>query len=183
MRECRLTGSTVSTRRSNILEPPTAREWQCRVLQVHRALRRRPTRRRERLPPALRDGPSVSGGQASCGRMGHPTPRQGLGGRRCSGNRGRHGRPSSRRVRAGALPGHATAGTVHEVCFGLEADEIDAVRARLPKDGAPPTHRRGFLQFDDFFGFRWTLQELDVPFKSSGEIARRWLEVGRASVE
>jgi catechol 2,3-dioxygenase-like lactoylglutathione lyase family enzyme len=74
-------------------------------------------------------------------------------------------------------------GTVHEVCFGLEADEIDAVWARLPKDGAPPTHSRGFLQFDDSFGFRWTLQELDVPFKSSGEIAGRWLEVGRARVE
>jgi hypothetical protein len=74
-------------------------------------------------------------------------------------------------------------GTVHEVCFGLEADEIDAVWARLPKDGAPPKHTRGFLQFDDSFGFRWTLQELDVPFKSSGEIAGRWLEVGRARVE
>jgi len=74
-------------------------------------------------------------------------------------------------------------GTVHEVCFGLEADEIDAVWARLPKDGAPPKHRRGFLQFDDSSGFRWTLQELDVPFKSSGEIAGRWLAVGRACVE
>ena len=74
-------------------------------------------------------------------------------------------------------------GTLHEVCFGLEADEIDAVRARLPKDCVPLTHRRGFLQFDDSFGFRWTLQELDVPFKSSGEIAGGWLDVGRASLE
>jgi hypothetical protein len=74
-------------------------------------------------------------------------------------------------------------GTVHEVCFGLEADEIDAVWARLPKDGAPPKHRRGFLQFDDALGFRWTLHEHHVPFRSSGEIAGRWLEVGRARVE
>jgi hypothetical protein len=68
-------------------------------------------------------------------------------------------------------------GTVHEICFGLEADEIDAVRARLPKECTSLRHERGFLQFDDAFGFRWTLQELDVRFKSSGEIAGRWLEV------
>jgi hypothetical protein len=79
--------------------------------------------------------------------------------------------------------GSPQAGTVHEVCFGLEADEIDAVRARLPEECTSLTHARGFLQFDDAFGFRWTLQELDVPFKSSGEIAGRWLEVGGGSVE
>jgi catechol 2,3-dioxygenase-like lactoylglutathione lyase family enzyme len=71
-------------------------------------------------------------------------------------------------------------GTVHEICFGLDADEIDAVWARLPKDSAPLAHSRGFLQFDDPFGFRWTLQELDTPFKSSGEIAGHWIEVGGA---
>jgi len=69
-------------------------------------------------------------------------------------------------------------GTVHEICLGMEADEIDAVRARL-RNVTPVRHERGFLQFDDSFGFRWTLQEVDVAFRSSGEIAGRWLEVAR----
>jgi catechol 2,3-dioxygenase-like lactoylglutathione lyase family enzyme len=68
-------------------------------------------------------------------------------------------------------------GTVHEVCFGLDADEIEAVWARLREDVISLEHRERFLQFDDPFGFRWTLQEPQVAFMSSGEIAGRWLEV------
>jgi hypothetical protein len=66
-------------------------------------------------------------------------------------------------------------GTVHEVCFGLDADEIEAVWARLREDVISLEHRERFLQFD--FGFRWTLQDPQVAFMSSGEIAGRWLEV------
>jgi len=68
-------------------------------------------------------------------------------------------------------------GTVREICFGLAADEIETVRARLPEEVITPEHRERWLRFDDPFGFRWTLQEPHVAFRSSGEIAGRWLEV------
>lgn len=73
----------------------------------------------------------------------------------------------------GALRG----GTVLEFCFGLAADQIEVVRARLPIDSTTLEYREGFLRFDDPFGFRWTLQKLQAAFRSSGEIAGRWLDV------
>lgn len=66
-------------------------------------------------------------------------------------------------------------GTVSEICFGLAADEIEVVRARLRDAPISSEHRERWLRFDDPFGFRWTLQEPHVAFKSSGEIAERWL--------
>jgi catechol 2,3-dioxygenase-like lactoylglutathione lyase family enzyme len=68
-------------------------------------------------------------------------------------------------------------GTVREVCFGLGADEIETVRARLQDEVITPEHKERWLRFDDPFGFRWTLQEPYVAFMSSGAIAGRWLEV------
>lgn len=68
-------------------------------------------------------------------------------------------------------------GTVLEVCFGLAAEEIERVRARLREDVITPEHRERWLRFDDPFGFRWTLQEPHVSFVSSGKIAGRWLDV------
>jgi catechol 2,3-dioxygenase-like lactoylglutathione lyase family enzyme len=66
-------------------------------------------------------------------------------------------------------------GTVLEICFGLSADAIRAVRARLRQEAITLEHSERWLRFDDPFGFRWTLQEPDVAFRSSGEIAGRWL--------
>jgi hypothetical protein len=66
---------------------------------------------------------------------------------------------------------------VREICFGLAADEIETVRARLREEGITPEHKERWLRFDDPFGFCWTLQEPHVAFRSSGEIAGRWLEV------
>lgn len=66
-------------------------------------------------------------------------------------------------------------GTVCEICFGLAADEIEMVQARLRDEPISSEHRERWLRFDDPFGFRWTLQEPHVAFKSSGEIAERWL--------
>ena len=68
-------------------------------------------------------------------------------------------------------------GTLHEVCFGLAADEVEVVRAKLRKEAITPEWSEGWLRFDDPFGFRWTLQEPHVVFRGSGEIAGRWLEV------
>jgi catechol 2,3-dioxygenase-like lactoylglutathione lyase family enzyme len=66
-------------------------------------------------------------------------------------------------------------GTVCEICFGLAADEIETVRPRLRDEPISSEHRERWIRFDDPFGFRWTLQEPHVPFRSSGEIAERWL--------
>jgi catechol 2,3-dioxygenase-like lactoylglutathione lyase family enzyme len=69
-------------------------------------------------------------------------------------------------------------GTVREICFALAGDEIEAIAARLQEEAIVPEREHHWLRFDDPFGFRWTFQEAHVPFRSSGEIADRWLEVG-----
>ena len=66
---------------------------------------------------------------------------------------------------------------MREVCFGVAADELEMVRARLREDRNTAEHGDRWLRFDDPFGFRWTLQEPHIAFMSSGEIAGRWLEV------
>jgi hypothetical protein len=66
-------------------------------------------------------------------------------------------------------------GTVSEICFGLAADEIQSIRASLRDEPISSEHGKRWLRFDDPFGFRWTLQEPHVAFKSSGEIAQPWL--------
>ena len=68
-------------------------------------------------------------------------------------------------------------GTVSEICFGLAADEIETVRASLQEEAITPEHGKHWLRFDDPFGFRWTVQEPHIVFKSSGEIAERWLAI------
>ena len=73
--------------------------------------------------------------------------------------------------------GTPRAGTVNEICFGLAADELEAVRARLREEAITPEHGEHWLRFDDPFGFRWTVQEPHIAFKSSGEIAGRWLSI------
>jgi catechol 2,3-dioxygenase-like lactoylglutathione lyase family enzyme len=49
-------------------------------------------------------------------------------------------------------------GTVHEVCLGLAAHEIDRIRERPPDGCDVIEHRDGFVRFDDPFGFGWVLQ-------------------------
>lgn len=66
-------------------------------------------------------------------------------------------------------------GTVCEICFGLAADEIEMVQAKLRDEPISSENSERWLRFDDPFGPRWTLQEPHVAFKSSGEIAERWL--------
>lgn len=73
--------------------------------------------------------------------------------------------------------GTPSPGTVLEICLGSTGDEIEAVRSRL-SDGVPILeHGEGFLQFDDPFGHRWTLQPHQIPFLSNGEHSGRWLDV------
>jgi len=68
-------------------------------------------------------------------------------------------------------------GTVHEVSIGVDRAEIESVRDR-PPDGLEVIEQGdGFLRFEDPFGFRWVLQRSDAEFRSSGQIAGRWLDV------
>jgi hypothetical protein len=75
------------------------------------------------------------------------------------------------------FPGAPAAGAVYEMSLGLAAREIDRWRERPPDGATLIEQRAGFVRFDDPFGFRWVLQESDLEFRSSGEIAGRWLEL------
>lgn len=70
-------------------------------------------------------------------------------------------------------------GTVYEICIGLPVQEIEIACARLTIEGlSPGRHVEGrLLQFNDPFGYRWSLTPPRAPFLGSAEIAGRWLEV------
>jgi catechol 2,3-dioxygenase-like lactoylglutathione lyase family enzyme len=67
-------------------------------------------------------------------------------------------------------------GTVLEICFGLSDEEIDELTANLP-EGVSLVGEEGTLKLDDAFGYRWTLEALEVPFVSYGERLGHWLQV------
>jgi catechol 2,3-dioxygenase-like lactoylglutathione lyase family enzyme len=75
------------------------------------------------------------------------------------------------------FPGAPAPGTVHETSLGLAADDVDGWRARPPDGAIIVEQRDGFVRFDDPFGLRWVLQDSQLEFRGSGEIAGRWLEV------
>ena len=75
------------------------------------------------------------------------------------------------------FPGAPQRGAVYEASIGLGEDEIDSLRAHTPDGVHLLEHRNGFMRFEDPFGFRWVLQLPDAEFRSSGEIAGRWLDV------
>ena len=66
-------------------------------------------------------------------------------------------------------------GTLFEISIGVTPDEVDAIRARLAADATVLESAPGWLRFDDPFGFRWVVQPHDAVFRSSGEIAGRWI--------
>jgi catechol 2,3-dioxygenase-like lactoylglutathione lyase family enzyme len=68
-------------------------------------------------------------------------------------------------------------GTVHEVSIGVDPSEIGALAERPPDGLEVLEHGEGFLRFEDPFGFRWVLQRPDAEFRSSGQIAGRWLDL------
>ena len=75
------------------------------------------------------------------------------------------------------FPGAPGPGTVHEICLGLEPEDVDRLRGRLPAAAEVVEQRHGFVRFVDPFGFRWVVQDLRLAFRSSGEIAGRRLEL------
>jgi hypothetical protein len=66
-------------------------------------------------------------------------------------------------------------GALYEICVAVEAAEVDATRVRLPGHVSIEESSPGWLRFVDPFGFRWAVRDRDVPFRSSGEIAERWV--------
>jgi catechol 2,3-dioxygenase-like lactoylglutathione lyase family enzyme len=67
-------------------------------------------------------------------------------------------------------------GSVHEISFGFAVDVVDRLGSNV--DGVTILERsHGFVRFDDPFGFRWVAQDPGASFRSSGDIAGRWLDV------
>ena len=58
----------------------------------------------------------------------------------------------------------------------MAAEEIAAVRARLPEDTLVETESDGWLAFLDRFGVRWQLSATR-PFASAGQVSDTWLEL------
>jgi catechol 2,3-dioxygenase-like lactoylglutathione lyase family enzyme len=66
-------------------------------------------------------------------------------------------------------------GTLFEICVGVQSEDTDAIRARLGREATVLESAPGWLRFEDPFGFRWAVQRHDASFRSSGEIAGRWI--------
>ena len=73
------------------------------------------------------------------------------------------------------FPGEPSAGTVYEICVAVDAAELGATRARLPENVVVEESSAGWLRFVDPFGFRWAVRDHTLLFRSSGELAGRWL--------
>ena len=68
-------------------------------------------------------------------------------------------------------------GALYEVSIALAPDEIDMLRARPPSGMHVLEEADDYLRFEDTFGLRWVLQPPKAEFRSSGQIAGRWLDV------
>jgi hypothetical protein len=52
---------------------------------------------------------------------------------------------------------------------------VQHVRERLPAGATVIDVKPRSIRFVDAFGFRWAVPAPDLPFRSSGEIAGRWI--------
>ena len=71
--------------------------------------------------------------------------------------------------------GKPAPGTLFEISIGVTSKEADAIRARLGAEATVLESASEWLRFQDPFGFRWVVQPHDGVFRSSGEIAGRWI--------
>jgi catechol 2,3-dioxygenase-like lactoylglutathione lyase family enzyme len=72
------------------------------------------------------------------------------------------------------FPGSPQPGTVFLVAIVATAEEIAAVRSRLPGDAPVEVDREDALTFLDPYGFRWQL--CGPGFTGPGDAQGRWLE-------
>jgi catechol 2,3-dioxygenase-like lactoylglutathione lyase family enzyme len=73
------------------------------------------------------------------------------------------------------VPGTPPAGALYEVCIGAAPVEIAELRARAERSATVLDSEREWFRFRDPFGFCWSVQSFDAPFRSSGELAERWI--------
>ena len=73
------------------------------------------------------------------------------------------------------FPGDPRPGTVFLIAIVATAQEIDAVRGRLPNGTAVEVDQADALTFLDPFGFRWQL--CGPGFAGPGDAHGRWLEI------
>ncbi|MGI9609808.1 MAG: hypothetical protein ACR2NL_05900, partial [Acidimicrobiia bacterium] len=67
-------------------------------------------------------------------------------------------------------------GTVLEIGVTVPAEEVEAIRARLPEGASLLSHEYDDLIFSDPFGYTWHIETAESGFLSNGEIAGHWLE-------
>ena len=70
--------------------------------------------------------------------------------------------------------GNPRPGAVHEICVELPVEELRKLPERLPPETSVEVGER-VLRFEDPFGFCWAVHVPGLRFRSSGEIARRWI--------
>lgn len=73
------------------------------------------------------------------------------------------------------FPGTPSPGTVHEICIGVALDDLAEIRARVERAATVLEASPRWFRFQDPFGFRWSVQPDDASFRSSGELAERWI--------
>ena len=71
--------------------------------------------------------------------------------------------------------GDPAPGTVYEVCVEVPAEDVQHVRDRLPAEATVTEAEPRSIRFVDAFGFQWAVRAPDLRFRSSGEVAGRWI--------
>ena len=71
--------------------------------------------------------------------------------------------------------GDPAPGTLYEVCVEVSAEDVQRIRDRLPPEATVSDAGPRSLRFVDAFGFQWAVHALDQPFRSSGDLAGRWI--------
>jgi catechol 2,3-dioxygenase-like lactoylglutathione lyase family enzyme len=66
-------------------------------------------------------------------------------------------------------------GTLFEISIGVMPEDAAAIGHRLAAKATVLDSASAWLRFEDPFGFRWVVQPHDAVFRSSGEIAGRWI--------
>ena len=73
--------------------------------------------------------------------------------------------------------GDASPGQVPFIGLAMPADDIGAVRARLPEEAQLLGSSPEYLEFRDPYGITWQVSAPGAEFRTTGDWAGRWLEL------